>query len=740
MQPPSPFTRIFDELKRRRVFRVATLYVIFLWPIIQIVDILSPALDLPESTMRVLLILFVGGFPVALVLGWLFNLNSSGIILTTDESEPAPEHPLIGKNTERLIIGVLLIVVFVLFGIQLSTNEQNQQTAGDLLTSAAPATETSTRANSIAVLPFISFSQADQDRYFADGLTEELLNVLSRLNGLRVAARTSSFAYRDVSKTVQQIGKELNVDTILEGSVRRNDINDTVRVTAQLIDVATGSHLWSQTYDRQLQDIFKVQDEIASSVVSHLEFTLLGNETLAIKSRASANAQAMVAYSMGQTELARRSRIGFEDAIRYFQKAIESDPNYAEAYSGLADANTLLFIYVKMNQTDLLQNAQQAVDKALALDPLMGKAWASQGLIYMQDPQKHTEAIKALEKAMELSPNYAMAYMWYGSLMEDQDVQADYHRKAFELDPRSPVAAYNVANDLILAGREAEAMEIFNLIIEVDPYYAGAYRLVAQINKFRGRLDESIVQYKKVYSLEASAETAMEIAALYLDLGDFENSLHWSSLAEPDLRAEDRVGFDWYKISVAVAKGDDEKADELLRAQLLTGDKLSANSQFGAIYAAYLLKDYPRVVELYEAATINPQDTNKIGSMFVDATIGAAYAYKQLNRLEQSNQLLASVGERIEKTISSKRRFEPSTWYQKAELLAIQDKPQLAIVYLQRAVDEGWRQPWRPAVDPALTAILPDENFQSMMSGLTARMNLMRDQLAFESSDDAWQG
>jgi TolB-like protein len=744
VQSQNWLTIFFEELKRRRVFRVATLYVIFLWPIIQIVDILSPALDLPNSTMQVLLIFFVIGFPVALIMGWLFNLNASGVVLTvsSDTSQPAEEQAFIRRNTERVIIVILLVLVVVLFGVQMNSKSGNPLLTALIGQPPAPTQTADANApKSIAVLPFASFSEEDQDRYFADGLTEELLNVLSRIQRLRVAARTSSFAYRDVQKTVQEIGKELNVDTILEGSVRRNDINATVRVTAQLIDVNTGSHLWSQTFDRQLQDIFKVQDEIASSVVSHLKVTLLSDEDHVIKSRASANPQAMVAHSMGKTELAKRTQVALVDAARFFQKAIEYDPNYASAYRGLADANTLLFSYTKKSDPQLITDAQAAVDKALQLDPLSGKSWASQGLIYMQDMKTRDKALSSLEKAMEYNPSYGMAYMWYGNLMEDKDTQDQYHRKAFELDPRSPVAAYNVANDLILAGREVEAMEIFDQIIESDPYYPGAYRLVAQINRYRGRLDEAILQFKEVYGLEETPETAMEIARLYFELGDFDHANQWSSRAKDGLEGENSQQLEWMHIGMAIAQGQPEQSNKLLRKQLdLSSGGLDYS--FDATYAAYLLGDYELVVAMYEKANvIEPEDQMRNKPMRIDASIGAAFAYKYLGFTDKSNHLLEAIDADLDKIINSGRRFEPVNWYRKAELLAIQGNPQMSIVYLQRAVDEGWRQHWRPAVDPALVSILENENFKSMMAGLTARMNLMREQLAFEESfDEEWQG
>jgi len=276
MAQSSTFQKLIDELKRRRVFRVATLYVVATWPIIQIADILSPALSLPDGAMRTLLIVFIAGFPVVIAFIWIFNLTPKGLIKVEAAGESKnveSQERLIGKNAELLIVSVLLLIAIGLFVFSGSTALYSSKDAGSL----SSALE-SPKIESIAVLPFVPFSENKQDEYFADGLSEELLNVLAKIKSLRVAARTSSFAYKGVNKNIQEVGTELGVDAILEGSVRRNDIDNTIRVTAQLIDIRTGTHLWSDTYTRKFNDIFKIQDDITTAVVAELKITLQGDE------------------------------------------------------------------------------------------------------------------------------------------------------------------------------------------------------------------------------------------------------------------------------------------------------------------------------------------------------------------------------------------------------------------------------------------------------------------------------
>jgi TolB-like protein/tetratricopeptide (TPR) repeat protein len=746
MQATGWFHNLYEELKHRRVIRVATLYVVALWPLIQIVDILSPAIGLPGSSMRTLLFIFVGGFPVALVLAWVFDLNTSGITRHTDNEASQKKHALIGRNTEFLIVGTLLVIVIVLFVVQINMTPLADSSVVVSNTSPVASADlvNSTESNiqSIAVLPFAIFSKNQQDEYFADGLTEELLNMLSRIRNLRVAARTSSFAYKGVSKNIQIIGNELNVGTILEGSVRRNDVDDTIRVTAQLIDVASGAHLWSQTFDREFRDIFKIQDEITASVVSHLKVTLMGDETEKIKSHASASPEAMVAYSMGRTELAKRTKTALQDAIRFFKKAIEQDANYSEAYSGLADAYTLLLNYGDQSVEAHLVKAQEAVDKALELGPTLGSAWASQGLIYMHQDNKKDAARSALKKAMELNPSYAMAYMWYGNLAETREEKIQLHRKAFELDPRSPVAGYNVANDLIEDGREAEAMDIFSRIVEADPYYPGAYRLVAGINEYNGRLGEAILQYKKVFELEENSKSASRIAKLYIDLGDFDNADIWIDSGLRLAPDANKAELTWLTFSSQVARGNRAKAKATLTSMM----KVSGNNShffYDASYAAFLLGDFEATVSHFESGQELHRDMEMPYKRdnATDASIGAAFAYRQLNQNEKADKLLEDIDTKLDKLIKSSVRLDPQTWYRKAEISAMQGNQHMSLVHLQRAVDQGFRQHWRPLIDPALANVLADTYFQTMMSLLADSMNEMRETLAFEESfRDNWKG
>ncbi len=731
--------QFFEELKRRRVIRVATLYVLALWPIIQIVDILSPALGLPPITMRYLLLLFVGGLPVALILSWLYDLNKGGIVRS--RSDDRPGHPLVTRSAEITVISVLILAIAVLFFLQTSVGFEDE-----VPSPAVAVSEPAPGFTSIAVLPFVSFSESPEDEQFSDGLTEELLNVLSQLQELRVIARTTSFAYKGVNRNVQDIGAELGVDTILEGSVRRNDVDNRIRVTAQLIETASGAHLWSETFDREFRDIFRIQDEIAAAVVQQLNVTLMEGESRRLQARATANPEAMIAFGMGRTALGRRTSQSLRDAERYFKDALAADAGYAEAHAGLANAYSLLADLQPAEREQLLGKAQVEIDKALALDPNNGAVWAASGLRHLvqsnTDPAAREPARDALARAIELNPNLAMAHMWYGNLQEDPTEQHRYHAIAFELDPRSPVAGYNLANDLLQAGREAEAMEIFSKIVEADPNYPGAYQLIGQLNEYRGRLGEAIRNYERVYKLQPSSATAARLARLWVDIGDFEAARRWTRRAQADLPPEMENTLLWLRISAAVAEGGRADAETIM-TRLIDEDSQDSVELLNAAHAGYFLgrdEEARRAWERLE--TIRPAMQNEdFDGTLLEAKAGMAFVYQRLGDADRARRLIEALRADLNAAHAGDGRVHPGIWYTQALLYAIEGNNQRALIELQRAVDEGWRQHWRPAVEPAMAELVTEPAFDAMMRGLTTRMDLIREQIAFDASFEGdWQG
>jgi TolB-like protein/Tfp pilus assembly protein PilF len=352
---------------------------------------------------------------------------------------------------------------------------------------------------SIAVLPFVNMSDSAQNDYFSDGLAEELLNVLAKLPGLKVAARTSSFHFKGATGNVADIGRQLGVATLLEGSVRR--AGNRVRITAELINAADGFQLWSDTYDRELNDIFAIQESIAGEVAGALQVKLLGaGPSGALPARKpTTNVEAHDAYLLGQQKMARRTSASLTEAAQAFQKAIDLDPNYALAYVGLSDATQRLGEYSTVSEGDVLAKAEPLVRKALALDDRLGEAYASLGGLEALKANMQASSA-AYQKAIELSPNYSMAYMWYGLLVGQSDPQkaVSLFERALELDPLSPAINANAGFQLVRMGRVDEGIARFRKATEIEPGFKGGWEgLAAAYGDILNQPEEGIRFHRK---------------------------------------------------------------------------------------------------------------------------------------------------------------------------------------------------------------------------------------------------
>ena len=350
---------------------------------------------------------------------------------------------------------------------------------------------------SVAVLPFVNVGGNPENEYFSDGLSEELINRLSKVSGLRVAARTSSFHFKGHTGAMSEIGEKLGVLTILEGSVRR--AGDRVRVSASLVKAADGFEMWSETYDRTLDDIFGIQEEIATQVVGALEITLLGEDAARIAAQPTENIEAYEAYLVGTQRLTLRHTDALTEAAGYFQRAVDLDPKFAEAYANLALSYVLLNDYGGMDRAEALRLAEPLVDKALELDPRSGESWAITGQV--RGLRADFEgSIEAYQRANELAPNYAYGFMWHALLMRARDKQEAWRllEKAIELDPMLSVAHTNAGFWLQADGKPREAIRRFQHVIEINPNFAVAYRGMADTYEWGlGDPDEALVWYGK---------------------------------------------------------------------------------------------------------------------------------------------------------------------------------------------------------------------------------------------------
>jgi adenylate cyclase len=419
---------------------------------------------------------------------------------------------------------------------------------------------------SIAVLPFENRSEDKANAYFADGIQDEILTRLSKIADLKVISRTSTQHYKSAPENLPEIARQLGVAHILEGSVQKS--GEAVRVNVQLIKAANDSHLWADTFDRKLTDVFAIESEIAKSIADTLKAKLTGSEEHAISARPTENTSAHQFYLKGRYFWNKRTGPDLQTATDYFKQAIEQDSNYALAYAGLADSYVLLSYYGVGTLQQSIPPAKAAAQKALELDPTLAEPHSTLGLI-LYSGFDFSQSKKEFERAIALDPNDATAHQWFGNgpliVTGEFDQAIAEGKRAIELDPLSLVINTDLAVGYTMARRYPEAIEQFNKILAVDPrfYYARwAFGLALQCN---GQLPEAIAQYKKAAELTDDPFVLAWLAQGYAKAGQRDEAL--KLLAQMEELATKRYVGAWSFAIVHLALGEKGKAiDELDRA------------------------------------------------------------------------------------------------------------------------------------------------------------------------------
>jgi len=447
---------LFQELKRRNVFRVGIAYAVASWLLLQMSDVLAPLLNLPETAQRYVLFALVIGFVPALIFAWAFELTPDGIRKEKDVDRSQSIAPQTGRKLDRTIIVILALAVAFLLYKQLGRQsaEPDQVAAQPPVANIAPTDA----FKSIAVLPFVNMSSDPEQEYFSDGLSEELLNRLAKNNQLHVAARTSAFQFKGRNLDISEIGRELNVAHVLEGSVRKS--GNRLRITAQLIQVDNGFHLWSETYEREMDDVFAIQDDISSAISEALEIELGTEAGTPANTQPTQNLEAYNDYLQARFLLAQRGEKNMLKADELFARAVALDPGFSSAWSGLAFNAVLLYNYsLSVTVAESSPKAMQAARRALELDPSNAEALTAIGRA-LSNEFDWKGAKASFEKAYALGPNDVGVLNLYGDFMGDMgdfEQAINLKKQAINLDPLSAVHPSDLADLLVMAGRYAEA-------------------------------------------------------------------------------------------------------------------------------------------------------------------------------------------------------------------------------------------------------------------------------------------
>ncbi len=485
---------LFNELKRRNVFRVGIAYLIGAWLLAQIADLLIDNIGAPDWVMKTLFVALALGFFLALFFAWAFEMTPDGVKRESEVDRSQSITNVTGRKMDRSIIVILLLALGYFAWDKFSAAPPD--------VTAVAVVEEAAIEKSIAVLPFVNMSADADNEYFSDGLSEELLNMLAKVDGLKVAARTSSFKFKKSEADISEIGEQLHVATILEGSVRKS--GNQVRITAQLIKVDDGFHLWSETYDRDLDNIFVVQDEIAKAIVDALKLPLLGHDAKPITSTAATgNFAAYDLYLLGRHHARVYSEEDFNRAIDYYLRAIEIDPSFAAAYSGLADGYLFLSDYGNLPQAEAHQLARSAAEKALAIDPDSPEAHASMGLL-LNNLNNDGEAETHFLWALEVNPNYVNALLWYSNNLNRQYRVSEgmsMVKRAMNVDPLSHNVRRNYALQLPRLQLYEDALNEIQAFIAAKPDDPMPYELWGDLLMVRGLPQNAIPMFRNAQRL-----------------------------------------------------------------------------------------------------------------------------------------------------------------------------------------------------------------------------------------------
>jgi len=537
----------FGELKRRNVYKVGVAYAVVAWLLMQIASQIFPFFEVPNWVVRLVVVLLVIGFPIALIVAWAFEVTSEGI-KRTETADAAGLRSHGGTWIYVVLVGAALSVSLFFVGRYTAGHATVRPASEEQRRAKQSETATAGLDKSIAVLPLVNESGDPKDEYFSDGLSEELIAALAQISGLKVIGRSSSFRFKDRKEEPKAIGEKLGVSTLLEGTVRKQ--GDRVRIVAELVNAADGIQLWTRTFDRELKDIFAVQEQIARAVAESLKVTLLGSDSA--QRSAPTNVEAHNAYLQGHFHFQRRNIEDYRKAVAYFDQAIQLDPNYALAYAERSEA--WMYIGDLTGQHEpAWSNARSDAENAVAIAPDLAEAHAALGFVRFFVDWKFTEGLNELRRAKELSPSNPMANdvlaraIGYLGRVDEAERQA---RQAVELDPLSVIAQSNLARVLFYAGQLDEGDAIARQSAELQPAAAATHRWQALIAAQRG-----------------DGETALREAQLEPDEGYRRFELAVARYIHGDRLAADAA------LADLVANGRDQLAYQIAEVYAVRGEK-----------------------------------------------------------------------------------------------------------------------------------------------------------------------
>jgi len=708
--------QLFDELKRRNVIRVAVAYVVSAWLVLQVADIAIDNIGAPDWVFSVFLL--AGGlfFLPVLFFSWAYEITPEGV---KKESEVDRSHSIThrtGRKLDLITIGMLVAVVAFVIAERTWFSQPVEVAADASADSTSEITATSASEKSIAVLAFDDLSPEGDQSFFVEGLSEEILNVLAQVPGLKVAGRTSSFAFKGKDTDLREIGEALNVAHILEGSVRK--AGNRIRVTAQLIQASDGFHLFSKTYDRDLTDVFAVQDDLAALIGEALQTELTGDDDIPTVAQTSIEAYDL--YLLARQRIHSRSPELMSEAIGLLDQALEIDPDYAPALAQKALAINLMSdgpgAYGDIPEAVAIDEGLKLIARALELDPELAEGHAILGLINTDRPGMYDDAVASLRYALELNPNMDNGKNWLANLTRDNAEAIDLYEQVVLRDPLHGAAFNNLILAYLDLGQFDQAEALITRTSRISGPDSNVRQALGSVAVMRGDLSTGIRDFG--YAIDVNQHDS--IAKLWLA---------WSLFRIGDMERVEEVGRPGQVLVARTYQGDFDAVDSMIaEADFQSGERLGlfqgasayllwrgrsadiidiVNEKFGGLDA--LLKDLP------------------VGAYFGTGYLGTlAKAYREEGMTEEFDVTI----EAMRSTLETQRARGSDNWVQwmsQAEYAALTGDVEAAVGHLQTALDKGFS-----SVEPPLRAfdsLEDDPRFETILATSLERANRERAEL-----------
>ncbi|HSN50960.1 MAG TPA: hypothetical protein VLS87_00410 [Woeseiaceae bacterium] len=731
----------FSELRRRHVLRVAAAYALVAWIIIEAGSVLLPTFGATEGVFQAYVIVVLIGFFVSVVLAWVFEITPEGVKLDRDVQQSPPAATRKQKTAMNyLIIGLLVVALGVSITFNV-TGVRNGETPIERVVADKPA---------IAVLPFTSLSSEPDNAVFADGIHGDILTQLASIGSYKVISRSSVMEYRNTTKNVRDISQELDVGSVLQGSVQR--AGNTVRINVQLVDAANDVNIWAKTYDRELtaHNIFAIQTEISEAIAAALQTTLTPAEQVRIASKPTADLRAYSAYISGRDNLDLRRLETLRKARENFQQAIAYDSRYAAAYAGLAESVLLLENnHQALPKDEAFGIARANLEKALELDPGLADAYAVKGLLESTDWQQtrigagNLEAEAAFRRAIELNPNHASAYMWFAMLRdaEERDEEAiELFQRSMELDPLGRIPFSNLPMLYAQQGRSDEAIRLWLEAMEIHPDWPIPRQYMAQQMAGLGRLDEAMAWIEQAIEVSGDQSLAMFNVRLFVAFGDMDRAADIVRTLPGDHPfAAYRDGF------LLLLDADFPGALEFFSA-FTDARELANASDFpagAAAEVAILLGDLERAREFVfiDEPILREDTTLRVDKFTIPSIIRLAYLDQHQGDAVRAQKLLQAALPVVQQ--------QPRLgWFgqgiHEVRILALLGRKEDALAALRELIDAGFREPvltdiWSLELDPFLAVLRDDQRFTEILDEVNRSLADMYERVLEAENSGDWQ-